>query len=555
MPAVYATKKTREVAGLVDKMIERVEGGAARGEIFDSVKNESGFSAPEAMQPLLGRLHDDDSSRIFDAVADGIKIYKAEHGTYPTADVVEAAIQQGHSAIIFRGEGVALDSATSMRHDPGSMQPNRAVVAVLSGIAEAIPFASYLPVDIGSNEAKLIIASHIAGSTYGDYASGGIMDGIDLGGSYTSALRFVKFDTSGAQPWNSKFTQVNLAADAGYCDPAGTGLPVLRGRTIVSINGIPVTSDSLQSVGANSSFSGSIKLPGQSATLTITGYVTVANGAIQITSLTGGSLPAGAVIMAEAVIDYETSPSLIPMVQISAQAYSLFANASRVKTAVGIDALGQFQNEMGLDPRSEALMAVRNQQGAERHYMALRMAFELARNNVVPYNFDYAAQSPQKIRAQIWQDGQSILGEADQKMANTTMDHGITHLYVPEFVKAQLEGLGSDLFVPSGVPSRAGVYRIGRLYGKYEVYYTPPKGGVSQSADRKSAKVLAIGRSNNVARCPIVLGDAVSSTFLDLNMNDDLKAQQALYSRDFTKVNPHQPSAMGCALIDITNLA
>jgi hypothetical protein len=552
--AIYATNKTREVAGLVDKVIERVEGGARKGEIFDSVKNESGFAAPEAMQPMLGRLHDDDASRIFDAVADGIKIYKQEHGVAPTADVVEAAIQQGHAAMTFRPESLTFDSAmTSVRHEAGSMQPNRAVVAVLSGIAEAIPFASYLPVDIGSNEAKLIIASHIAGSTYGDYANGGIMDGIDLGGSYTSTLRFVKFDTSGAQPWDRKFTQINLGSDAGYCDPAGTGVPVLRGRTIVSINGLPVASDNFSGSSANSPFSGSIKLPGQSVTLTISGYVTVANGAIQITSLTGGSLPTGSVVTAESVIDYETSPSLIPSVMINAIAFPMFANSSRVKTVVGQDALGQFQNEMGLDPRSEALMAVRNQAGAERHYMAMRMAYNLAQNNVVPYNFDYAAQSAQKVRAQIWQDGQSIMGEADQKMANATMDHGITHLYVPEFVKAQLEGLGSDLFVPSGLSARAGVYRVGRLYGKYEVYYSPKV--VSQSADRKSAKILAVGRSNNVARCPIVLGDAIAPTFLDLNMNDDLKSQQALYSRDFTKVNPHQPSALGCALIDLTNLA
>ena len=109
------------------------------------------------------------------------------------------------------------------------------------------------------------------------------------------------------------------------------------------------------------------------------------------------------------------------------------------------------------------------------------------------------------------------------------------------------------MFVPSGVAARAGVYRIGRLFGKYDCYYSPKV--VSQATDRTTAKVLAVGRSTNVARCPIVLGDAVAPTFLDLNMNDDLKAQQALYSRDFTKVNPHQPSALGCALINITNLA
>lgn len=551
--ATYATKSTREVAGFVDKIIERIEGGNAQsGEIFDSVRNEAGFTPPAAMSPLMGRLHDDDASRILDAVSDGLKIYKEAHGVYPTGDVVEAAIQQGHSALIFRGEGVALDSATSLRHDAGSLQSNRAVVSVLSGIAEAIPFASYLPVDIASNEAKLIIASHISGSTYGDYVNGSIMDGIDLGGSFTSALRFVKFNTS-SFPATSKFTTTNLGSDPGYCDPAGTGVPVLRGRTIVSINGLVVASDSLNSSGANSSFSNSIKLPGQAATLTVTGFVTVASGVIEITSITGGTLPAGSIVTAEAVIDYETSPSLIPSVLLDAKTYPLFANASRVMTSVGIDSLGQFQNELGLDPMSESLLAIRNQSGAERHYMALRMAMNLAQNNVVQYNYDFTAQSAQKVRSQIWQDAAPVFGDADQKMANATMDHGITHLYASEFVVNQWQGLGRDLFEPSGLSARPGIYRVGRLFGKYECYYSPKV--VSQATNRTTAKVLAVGRSSQVARCPIVLGDAVSQTFLDLNMQSDLKKQQAMYSRDFTKVNPHQPSALGCALIDITNLA
>jgi len=40
-------------------------------------------------------------------------------------------------------------------------------VAILSAIAEAIPFASYLPVDIASNQAKLAILSDDMGSQHG----------------------------------------------------------------------------------------------------------------------------------------------------------------------------------------------------------------------------------------------------------------------------------------------------------------------------------------------------------------------------------------------------
>ena len=51
-----------------------------------------------------------------------------------------------------------------------------------------------------------------------------------------------------------------------------------------------------------------------------------------------------------------------------------------------------------------------------------------------------------------------------------------------------------------------------------------------------------------------MLGDAVSTTFLDLNMQSDLKRNAAMYARNFTSVNPHDPSSQGCAEINLTHL-
>ena len=63
----------------------------------------------------------------------------------------------------------------------------------------------------------------------------------------------------------------------------------------------------------------------------------------------------------------------------------------------------------------------------------------------------------------------------------------------------------STLWQPSGVTKAPGVYRAGRLFGKYEVYYSP-----RQESTDSTGKLLCIGRSSQVARNPIVLGDAVA---------------------------------------------
>lgn len=555
MKPIYSTNSTREVASFLDSVNPQIEAarkdGAKAGKlILDSIKNEAGVKAPKHLESLLGKVGADHEERVLDAVSAGIAHFTAEHGVAPTADVIEAALQQGDVAYFgIDARGQVLDSATSGHHDQQSLQPNRAVVAVLSAIAEAIPFASYLPVDIASNQSKLAILSHQAGDTFGDYAANGIMDGTAAGGVYASSSRQVVFDVTGAAPYNRRFSKTNLAANPGYCDPAGATMPVLRGRTILFVNGIPRFTDSAAGSAANSPFSGSVRIG--STDHVVTGYVTVATGDVQLTSI-APAFPAGTEVTAQAFIDFEASPGLIPNVTVRADVYDIYANPWRVKTGISIDASGQLRNELGLDGDSEALMAIRTQMAMERHYLALRMAKSLANNNKEVFDFAYATQIAQKNRAQIWQDFQSVLGTADQKMANLTMDHGITHLYASAWVIAQWEGAGRDIFEPSGISKRPGIYRAGRLFGKYEVYYAP-KGGPTDNAGLTTSEIVAVGRSSQVARCPIVLGDAVAPTFLPLARNADLVDQSAMYARDYTVVNPHEASALGCALVTINN--
>jgi hypothetical protein len=529
---------------------DKIEDGAKGGAVLDSVKNDAEVSMPKTLATLMGEVSQNHQEKILDSVMRGLEVYRREHGVFPTADVVEASVQQGLVALRgLREDGTILDSATSGHHDQGSLQPNRAVVSILSGISEAIPVAGYLPVDIGSNEGRLAIVSHIAGSTFGDYVQGALLDGVAGGGVFSSAQRMVQFTTTGAAPYTSTFTQTNLVSNPGYCDPAGTPMALLRGRTIVYVNGIPAAQDSPIGSGTTSALSGSITMP-NGTTLTIAGTVNLTTGVIAITapaSLTGYE------VTAQAFIDFEASPALIPKVQLGATVYPIFANPSRVMTGITIDAAGQFRNELGLDGMSEALLGVRNQQAQERHYQVLRYAYRLGANNIQTYAFNITAQGQYKVRAQIWQDFAALLGQVSQDMANATMDHGVTHLYVTAFVAAQLPSLPPELFEPSGISARPGIYRLGRLFGQYEVYYTPKV--IAQSVNLQTAEILAIGRSNQPGRCPIIIGDAVAPTFLDLNMQTDLIKNAAVYSRDFTVVNPHMASALGAARINVTGLS
>lgn len=558
--ARYSSRSTVAVAAFMGDLKNiRADLGAdknAGAAILDSIKSDNtAIKLPDHLDKMVGLVDGKDMSRILDSVQIGIDSYTQAHGVAPTADVVEAALQQGIGALTgIDKEGSplldnVLNTAFSGHHDSQSLQPNRAVIAIISTIAEAIPFAGYLPVDIRSNEGKLAILQHEAGSTFGAFAAGDLIDGVDAGDVYVSAKRTVKFDISGTAPFASKFTGTNQTGlNNFYCDPAGTGVPLLKGRTKVFVNGRMVGSDSFQGNNDSRAISASVIIAGTS--YAISGSVVLSTGVISLSS--SPVLPAGSILTAEGIIDYEKTPALIPSVIVRANTFALFANPWRAMTSLSIDAATQITNELGLDANSEALLGIRQQMALERHYQALQYVAAMGANIQDEYDFEWTARSALMNRSQIWMDFRSFVSNIDKKMAYMTMDHGITHMYVTPWVASQFESLGADFFAPSGVPARPSIYRAGRLFGKYEIYVTPKV--AYDSVDLSESRIICVGRSDQVARNPVILGDSVSPTFLDLNMLSDLKRNAAIFARDFTELNPHEPSAYGCAIIDVKNL-
>lgn len=547
--AQYLDKESADVEKYFDSAYREAVGekngvldSATVKGVSESLIKDSGV-IPASVQKVLAVMPEEEQTRVLDAVQYGMDIYKREHGVLPTADVIVAALQQGHSASKeLDRRGNVLDSVGSTNHhDQISAQPNRIVVAITSALAEAIPFATYLPTDIGSNEARLGIVTHQAGSVFGGYTQSEIMDGVNVGKPYLSAERRITLTLDAERD----------AASGQFTTTVGgsTGVQVLRGRTIVFVNGYPCAYEAFNTAAtvANSPISGSIRIG--STDHAVSGTVTIANGTMAIEF--NPALPVGAVVEAEGFIDYEANTSLTPSIITQVSTFSLFATPWRCLADQTVDSKTQYTNELGLDLQSENLMAIRNQFAMERHYSSLGKLKSLAVNNSATYNFDWAGQKAEKTRARIWQDAMATIGVVDQQMAENTMDHGISHMYVGKNVAAQLQSLPSDIFVSSGVQTRPGVFRVGRLFGRYEVYYSPKV--VDDAAN--TAQILCIGRSNQVARCPIVLGDAVAPTYLPLAMQQDMKYRQGFYARNFTSVNPHQPSAAGAALINITNLS
>ncbi|NYT68794.1 hypothetical protein [Pusillimonas noertemannii] len=551
----YFKRETAEVS----QFVADLKDNSAPSGVFDSAAAEDFITEsasrgdskmPEKLATVLDEVGGEGKIKVTRAILDGISAFEGQHGTEPSADVIEQAIHSAYATTDDARRRFHLDSASSDHHDQISLQPNRAVIAILSAIGEAIPFAHYLPADIGSNEAILAIMTHDAGSTHGAYAEGAIMDGTHSGDSYISSSRVHKctiaVDGEG-EPTGAITGKLTTVQDSDEtCAPASPGVKLLRGRSIVYVNGLVVGKEVDSSGTGNSTVSGTTVIEG--TTYLIGGSINTDTGAIALTSTP--ALPVSVPVHVEGFIDYERDPSVTPRIISSVKTFRLNAKPWRVITQQTIDSRTQMANELGLDPYSESVIAIQAQFGNERHYETLLKAKRLAQNNQVDFDFDWDGQKQEKTLAQIWGDFASILAVVSQQMAIDTMNHGITHIYVGKNIAAQFMSLPRELFVPSGVVERPGIFRVGTLFGRYEVYYTPK---VVVEGDT-TAQILCIGRATDVTRNPFVLGDAVPPTVVPLAVNQDLKTGAGFYARNFTSVNPHGPSARGAAMINVKNL-
>ena len=552
---VYLKQSTADAARFIDGLVEAVnseENGqtldsvVGNGFIESNIKGETKIAVPETIRAVYDEAEDKETRELItSAILDGCRSYEAAHGVQAPADVVEQALHSAYATTRAARERykAVLDNASSAHSDNQSLQPNRAVVAILSTFTEAIPFAHYLPADIGSNEAKLAILSHEAGAKYGAYPVGGSMDGVNSGSPYLSTARIHTMkDTDQSGKIKGKLTVLQTSFDE--CEQSGSGVKLMRGRTVVYVNGIPCAYDTHVGVGADSPIAGSVTL--DDGTHTITGKINVDTGEFDITF--SEHLAAEVPVAVEGFIDLERAPELTPEVIAHVKTYSLFANPWRAITRQTIDTRTQMSNELGLDPYSESILAINSQFANERHYMALAKGMRIAQNNQQTFDFGDARKHQDNSRAEVWRDLAQPLGVLDQQMAEDTMSHGITHLYVGKNVASQLMSMSG--FQGSGITARPGIYRLGRLFGRYEVYYSPKI--VKDTPD--AAQILCVGRAPDVARNPIVLGEAVAPTVMPLGLNSDLRQGAGFYARNFTCVNPHEASSKGFAILNVTNM-
>ena len=552
-------RTTAEVGEFVSSLVAAAATPSGSSMIYDSAAGASFTkeamsrgadvkgAIPAAFAPVFDEF--DGDGEVTKAILDSAAIYQKEHGCAMPADLAHQALHNAlsvteHGRAQFKG--MILDSAgTSSAHAPTGYQPNRAAIAILSATGEAAPFIHHLPTDIGSNKAILAILSHHAGNKAGQYAANDLMDGIHAGKRFLSAIRTNTSYPDDAGAIGGKITAFQTGVDT--CDQDAPGIKTLRGRLEVFINGFLAAREAEGGGAGNNAVNGKLTISG--VEYVIGGVHNSDTGIYALATVP--ALPKAVAVVVAAPIDFEKQPELMAETATGVEIFSLYAHVIRGRTFVTPEAQTQMMNELGLDPFSENVLAFQRQLSIERHYDALNIVQRLSVNNHHDYKFDYEKRSTDMTRAKMWGDFASTLGACSQQMVENTMDHGLTHLYVPKLIKAEWEALPRELFEPSGTTSKAGIHRIGRFAGQYDVYYNP-RGKENMALG--SAQILGIGKASTAARNCVVAGDAVAPAVRPLAITGDLNQGAGFFGRSFLSVSPHHPSAMGAAQLNITGL-
>lgn len=524
---------------------------ASKGNAAFDDSNSVWQHAPENVQALAeiinttGTRYASGKQLIAATLDSACRDFEQMHGSKPSGAILDSAIRTTLNSLsssyrTLAGLKVAAYDDVQGGMSGAPMQANRAALGIYNAITEAIPFAGVIPMSEGL-QGKVIIAQHEAANTVGHYRANDSLDGINAGKPFMLATRDVQAEGSDL---------TNYTAKIKYAEGDANGSPVIPSGTDVFVNGLPAGGVPVNTSSSNATapIVGSVVLNG--TTHNVTGTLTTATG--DVTLKFDPKLPTGSTVHVSGILNYE-HPDMKgkrPRFQASARSYDFRATFTSGLYQVSQEAKAQFSAEVRLDPASEAMLAMRQQANAERHRTALNYMYRIGKNFIITANMNAQARQDERSRASMWSDLLFALTAADQNMIERTNAFGIGVIYVGGKGRAELEALPENLFQKAGSPSRPGIYRIGRLFNRYEVYYAPNL--VNENAT--SIEMLAIGRSEQTGLNPLIIGDVVAPTFVYLGNTPDLLEGAGYFQAGALRVNPHAQAATGAAIIAITGL-
>lgn len=532
-------------------------GGAASVATFDSVGIENQLVGSESgvVGTLLAALPDSinyggsdrsTAAVVMDAVAKGAALYEREHGHAAPYWVLDSAIRSNLASVdkdyasqigLDSSYTATLDDASSV--SGGAMSVSSIVTAVYRAFADIIPFGGQIAMDKGL-EGRIILAGHRAQRATGDYDRFESLDGRNAGKTFMGGTRNVDAETTD----NAKY-EGTIKLSVGDA----TGSPILPSLIKVLVNGFIVASAPTASSRGTlvSTFSGNIKLP-QGKAISVSAVANCETGKIDATFTPALEAFDSVVFEAEVDFEHEKLKDKRPRVEAYAEHHAIRAKYMTGFYVATEEARHQWNSEVRLDQGAESLYALRAQSGAERHFNAVKSMYRIGKNFNYNFKMDLANRLNERSRESVWRDFNFQLTAVDMDMVSRTNLNGVSVLYVGEQGAAEFASMPAEVFQPSGIPFRPGIFRLGTYLGKYEVYFIP---NTMKEEKEVGFDILCIGRSEQVGANPYITGDSLGIRVTPIAANQSGESGQFYFQALAGTVNPHTQAAAAASVISV----
>lgn len=521
-------------------LIENLSGAVAQVCIAPQLQNGaliqdantrlSAIAAAAAGQPMFDALGDQ-AGMVATAWATAINCYFDAYDAMPPKELLASAAQSlaNITVDVDGAKGVKmLDSVRASLSTTEGIEIRAKQAALIlptllmCATSDAV---TYIPAQ--ANECEIFEIKRVAGSNFGDYKLGDVLDNSAYG-QYSSLNQIYAFP-AGEQPDGALKAFVYDSANAGF----NVAAPFKKGSVKVWLDGAIVATEV---AGQTGKVYGTTTIGGNE--VVINGTITAASGKVELT--TSVALGAGQLMLLEYDVDIEKAPELIPLIGNDMTSYLLRPHESVLAVEHNIQSYWTMNREYGIDYRSMQMSELRNYLAYEKDVRNLRkMILAISKT----YTFDLKVEAGQYFKEH-YETLHKLLLVISQEMQAKTEVSGLVGLYCGPQASAVIKSLGAPHFqMVEGYRQVNRVHYVGKLFGQFKIFEVPVEIEVIKGVPQTKLGTfdcLCYARGDGHAEAGIVVGDAVPATIYSHNVNAALKDRNTIWELAYCDIHPNQ---------------
>ncbi|MCG6387501.1 hypothetical protein [Vibrio fluvialis] len=458
------------------------------------------------------------------AMQSAVRDYERTYGELPRDEIFASAFQTVENMMLLEGRAekgsvgsMMLESiGNSLSESTGVEIRARMVGLVLPVLLETATLDAVTMIPAGANEAEIFKVYRRAGSNFGGYKAGDLIDQTTLG-QYTSMKQRYAFKADQLPDGTKTEFVFDTKTDLPNTNFA---IPFKKGSASVWVNRKRVAREAVM---------GQTTLVGTAviADINYTINVAVDRTAGKMTVSPTSVLPAGVELYAEFEVDIESKPELIPIIDHDMDSRTLYPSQNVVAADATVQAMFTMQREFNTDLKSMQMSHMRNTLAAEKSQRHLE-DFKFITYKEETFNIYTPSGEDWRMQRERLHE---VLLHISQKILAATNTTGMTGMYAGGFAANILKSLGAPHFIaPANYRETNAVHYAGKLFGVWKVYQAP--------VVLEPGEIICYGRGASHSEAGYVAGDAIAATMYTHPIGANLKARNTLYELAYGEVHP-----------------